>query len=58
MDDSNTWQTRRQKLTKLLKEHSFSVDLRSVMRELEYSSKKTLINDIISITKIFYVLAF
>ena len=51
MDDSNTWQTRRQKLTKLLKEYSFSIDLRSVMRELEYPSKKFLINDIISITK-------
>jgi len=27
------------------------IDLRSVMRELEYSSKKILINDIISIAK-------
>ena len=51
MDHSNTWQTRRQKLIKILKEYSFSIDLRSLMRELEYSNKKNLINDILSITK-------
>ena len=51
MVDSNTQLTRRQKLMKILKEYSFSIDLRSVMRDLEYSSKKILIKEIISITK-------
>ena len=51
MDDSNTWQTRRQKLIKILKEYSYSVDLRSLMKELEYSSKRAMINDIMSIAK-------
>ena len=51
MENSNTWLTRRQKLMKILKEYSYSIDLRSLMRELEYSNKKNLINDIMSITK-------
>ena len=51
MDDSNTWLTRRQKLMKILKEYSFNIDLRSLMRELEYSRKRILFNDIMSITK-------
>ena len=51
MEDSNIWLTRRQKLINLLKEYSFSIDLRSLMREMEYSSKRILINDIMSITK-------
>ncbi len=51
MEDSNIWLTRRQKIIKLLKEYSFSIDLKSIMRELEYSSKRMLINDIMSITK-------
>ncbi len=51
MEDSNTWQTRRQKLINILKEYGFSIDLKSLMRELEYSNKKYLIKDIMSITK-------
>ena len=51
MDDSNTWQTKRQKIIKILKEYSCSIDLKDLMKELEYSNKKNLINDVMSISK-------
>ena len=51
MDDSNTWQTKRQKIIKLLKEYSYSIDLKDLMKDLEYSNKKNLINDVMSISK-------
>jgi predicted Zn-ribbon and HTH transcriptional regulator len=51
MVNSNSWLTRRQKLIKLLKEYRFSIDLGNLMRELEYSNKKILNNDIMSISK-------
>ena len=51
MVNANTWQTRRQKLIKILKEYSYSIDLKNLMKELEYSNKKNLINDILSISK-------
>ena len=51
IDNSNTWQTRRQKLMDLFKNNRISTDLRSLMREFEYPNKRILINDVMSITK-------
>ncbi len=49
--DIDTWETRRQRLIKLLVDENLKLDLRSILKELEYSSKKSLINDVQSITK-------
>ena len=49
--DIDTWETRRQKLIKLLVDEELVLDMRSILKEFEYSSKNTLINDIQSITK-------
>jgi len=49
--DIDTWETRRQKLIKLLVEEKLILDLRSILKELEYTSKKSLINDVQSIAK-------
>ncbi|MFX1256784.1 MAG: hypothetical protein ACFFAN_02915 [Promethearchaeota archaeon] len=51
MDDSNTWETRRQKLIKMLTIQKETIDLRTLFRELEYPNKKVLINDIMSIAR-------
>lgn len=50
-EDIDTFETRRQKLIrKLMIEKSF-IDLKLIMKEMEYSSKKNLLNDIESISK-------
>ena len=51
MENSELWDTKRQKLIKTLKNSNVYIDLRSLMREFEYTSKKNLIRDIISIMK-------
>ena len=51
MEESNTWDTRRQKLIKLLTVQKAIIDLRSIMREMEYPNKKALVNDVQSIAK-------
>ncbi len=51
MNNSNIWETRRQRLIKILKTHKILLDLRSIIKELEYSSKKALIEDIKSVSK-------
>jgi len=51
MSNSDTWETRRQKLIKFLTIHKSTIDLKSILRELEYSNKRALIEDIMSITK-------
>lgn len=51
MNDSNTWETRRQRLIRLLTVQKFEIDLKLIMKEMEYSHKRVLINDIISISK-------
>ncbi|MGV9172833.1 MAG: hypothetical protein ACOC44_12860 [Promethearchaeia archaeon] len=47
----NVWKTRRQKLIQILKTDKEIHDLKFIMRELEYSSKKALMEDIFSINK-------
>jgi predicted Zn-ribbon and HTH transcriptional regulator len=42
----NTWNTRRQKLIKILNEREDVIELKSIMRELEYPNKRTLVEDI------------
>ncbi len=51
MDDSNSWETRRQRLIRRLTIQKETIDLRTILRELEYSSKRALINDITSVVK-------
>ena len=51
MDDSEIWETKRQRLIKTLKTNQSGFDLRSLMKEFEYPSKKNLIKDITSIAK-------
>ena len=51
-NDSGIWETKRQKLIKILKtEVSGWLDLKPLINELEYNNKKTLIHDIESISK-------
>ena len=51
MNESNTWETRRQKLIRILTDQKATLDLKSILKELEYSSKKALLNDIKHISK-------
>ena len=51
MKDSDTWETKRQKLISFLVIQNDTLDLRQIMREMEYSSKRALLNDIMSISK-------
>ncbi|TFG27859.1 MAG: transcriptional regulator [Promethearchaeota archaeon] len=51
MDDSVIWETKRERLIRILKDNQVSIDLRSIMKEFEYPSKKSLIRDITSIAK-------
>ncbi|MFX1394928.1 MAG: transcriptional regulator [Promethearchaeota archaeon] len=51
MRDLDTWETRRQKLINFLEIQKLTLDLREIMREMDYSSKKELLNDIISVSK-------
>ncbi len=51
-DKSNTWETRRQKLIELLTVFHYSVELKDLMRLLEYSNKKEMLNDVASVAKI------
>ena len=51
MKESDTWETRRQKLINFLVNQKATLDLRQIMRELEYSNKRALLNDIMSISK-------
>ena len=51
MKESDTWETRRQKLINFLEIQKATLDLRQIMRELEYSNKRALLNDIMSILK-------
>ena len=51
MKDLDTWETRRQNLISFLEIQNLTLDLREIMREMEYSNKKELINDIMSISK-------
>jgi len=48
MKDLDTWETRRQNLISFLEIQNLTLDLREIMREMEYSNKKELINDIMS----------
>ena len=50
-DDLNTWETRRQKLIEYLSIPNISLDLKTIMKELEYPNKHVLIDDIASIAK-------
>ena len=50
-EETSTWETRRQKLIKMLKDEKFTIDLRMILRELEYPNKHALINDVSSIIK-------
>jgi len=49
--DIDTWETRRQRLIKLLVDESLVLDMRSILKEFEYTSKNSLINDVQSIAK-------
>ncbi|MBD3195978.1 MAG: transcriptional regulator [Candidatus Lokiarchaeota archaeon] len=46
MKTPNKWKTRRQKLLEILEFEEEIFDLHSLMRELEYNSKKAFIKDI------------
>ncbi len=50
-DKSNTWETRRQKLIELLTVFHYTVDLKDLMRLLEYSNKKEMLNDVSRVAK-------
>ena len=51
MNNSDTWETRCHRLIKILKTQNILLDLRSIIKELECSSKKVLIEDIKSVAK-------
>lgn len=51
MNNLDTWETRWQKVMNLLEIQRRILDLSQLMREMEYSSKKALLNDIMSISK-------
>jgi len=51
MNNSNIWETRRQRLIKVLKTQNILLDLRNIIKELEYPNKRALIEDIKSIAK-------
>jgi predicted Zn-ribbon and HTH transcriptional regulator len=51
MDDLDTWETRRQKLIRLLTVQKETIDLRFILRELEYPNKNSLLKDVNSIVK-------
>ena len=51
IEDLNTWETRRQKLIGMLTTNGAIIDLRTTFRELEYPSKRALIEDINGIAK-------
>ena len=42
MDDSAIWETKHERLIKFLKDNQINIDLRSLMKEFEYPSKKKL----------------
>ena len=51
MKESDTWETKRQKLINFLVNQNATLDLRQIMKELEYPSKRALLNDTMSISK-------
>lgn len=51
MTEENQWETRREILIKLLSEKDATLELNSISRELKYSDKHTLVNDIHSVAK-------
>ena len=51
MEDSDTWETRRQKLIRMLTDQEETIDLRFILRELEYPNKGSLLKDINSVIK-------
>ena len=51
MEANEDWETRREKLIKMLTVDNEILDLHSILKELEYPNKKVLINDIKSISK-------
>ncbi|MHA1392992.1 MAG: transcriptional regulator [Promethearchaeota archaeon] len=51
MENNEEWTTKRRRLILYLKEIGGMVDLRQIMTELEYGSKRELIEDIESIKK-------
>ena len=51
MNDINTWETRRQKLIRMLTIQEVTVDLRFVLSALEYPNKNSLLRDVNSIVK-------
>lgn len=49
LEDKKTWKTRKEMLINLLMNEGAVIDLKTSLREMEYSNKKTLIHDIKSI---------
>ncbi|MFX1237867.1 MAG: hypothetical protein ACFFAS_05170 [Promethearchaeota archaeon] len=50
-DNNNEWETKRHALIRILTQYGSISDLKAYMKEMEYSNKRQLITDIISISK-------
>ena len=51
MNDSETWETRRQKLIRMLTIQEETIDLHFLLKELEYPNKRSLLKDVNSVVK-------